>query len=973
MIADGCYMWFRIRGMAHRSDDGTALHMSGSIQDISVEKSILEALNKEREEARVILDNIPSYVFYKDHKDQVVRANKAAASFTGIESHEMVGMTFAELFPSKGDIHFQRDQEFFESGESKLSTIDEYIDENGKSTWVRTDRVLVGDERGQERLLVVSTDITELKEAEDRVRESDARMELALRAGEMGTWEWNLADDSIDWDRTQTVLMGIPDAPLHVETHVFVDRVYPDDIELLGNELRRLIKDQDSSDFHIEFRILYPSGEMRWIAAKGRGIFDAEGWAIGVTGVTYDITDYKDNERQIQRTLENQKVLNNLLEISFLDTKLEEKLQYCLSVILRSFDVEMQSAGGIFIQSIDPKQRHLTAVTMYLTDSLIERLRRVSDRLVDQFVALQKNTIVRIPAAPDDVSKSFASTRAYFRFDVPLVEGELHLGVLVLYLQNVEELTELEREYLQSVSSAISTLIMRDRTISALKEARELAEQGTRAKSAFLASMSHELRTPLNSIIGFTQRLLKRTKSVLSERDFDSLHTVDRNAKHLLHLINDILDLSKIEAGKISLLKREFNLVDEIRGIVETLAPLADAKAISLQSISASDDIHVFADKTKIIQIVTNLLSNAIKYTDTGSIQIVVTPLNQRTVAIRIIDTGIGIKQKNLSQLFRKFTQLEDSERREGTGLGLTITKEYVEMHGGRIEVQSEWGVGSTFSAMLPILLSSSVDGDTIEAADSAGDSITILCVDNDPEVLEALQTTFEAEGCTVRLARTYAEAYGIAVSTVPDLICLDLSLPDKSGYDLIQILKQHSFTGNIPIVVFTGIEDFDARFESQVDSLLSKQAEETELLGQIRGILARDVGKILIADNCPSTSKLLKKHFEESSIEPVLVATAEDAMREVESNSYAAMVLDVDMPGLDGETLLNLLSAKGYTKRLPVFVFSAEDKLDDVMTKGVAEALIYKKGDRPSIILMSIIRYFIRHRSMEDNDTSNE
>jgi len=242
-----------------------------------------------------------------------------------------------------------------------------------------------------------------------------------------------------------------------------------------------------------------------------------------------------------------------------------------------------------------------------------------------------------------------------------------------------------------------------------LKKAEEESTRANLAKSEFLANMSHELRTPMNSIIGFTKRLLTKLEGQLDERNLDALQTVDRNARHLLGLINDVLDISKIEAGRMELHRSQFDMVEAIREVVSRSDALIDDRPIELITELPDALIEVDADRIKIVQVITNLLSNGIKYTDEGTVTLKVATHQEArlgsVVKVSITDTGRGIKEEDLNRLFTKFTQLDGSLSRPvgGTGLGLYITSQFVEMHGGRIEVDSEFKIGSTFTVTLPV------------------------------------------------------------------------------------------------------------------------------------------------------------------------------------------------------------------------------------------------------------------------------
>ncbi|MDP7017645.1 MAG: ATP-binding protein, partial [Pirellulaceae bacterium] len=253
-------------------------------------------------------------------------------------------------------------------------------------------------------------------------------------------------------------------------------------------------------------------------------------------------------------------------------------------------------------------------------------------------------------------------------------------------------------------------ITVRKETELALDAAIKEAQLASRVKSEFLANMSHELRTPMNSIIGFTKRLITKLGDSLDERHLDALNTVDRNAKHLLGLINDILDLSKIEAGRMDLKRDSFDFAAAIREVVHQTDTLADGTAIRFVSEIPDEPIGIEADRIKVVQIATNLISNAIKYTNEGEVRVrVVEDIDRdgRPVAVlEVQDTGVGIKPDDLQRLFQKFSQLNSGSSRPvgGTGLGLYITASYIEMHGGRIKVASEYGAGSVFTAILPLV-----------------------------------------------------------------------------------------------------------------------------------------------------------------------------------------------------------------------------------------------------------------------------
>ena len=355
----------------------------------------------------------------------------------------------------------------------------------------------------------------------------------------------------------------------------------------------------------------------------------------------------------------------------------------------------------------------------------------------------------------------------------------------------------------------------------ALEDARREAERASRAKSEFLANMSHELRTPMNSIMGFTQRLITKLGDTLHERELKALLTVDRNAKHLLVLINDILDLAKIEAGKMDLNRSRVNLVAVISEAVEQAGPLTDNKPVEVHLEMPEGPLMFDGDRLRLKQVVLNLLSNAIRYTNAGTVTIIAGLGNDeslgRVVKIAVRDTGVGIRSEDLSRLFQQFTQLDGSSSRKigGTGLGLAISAHYVRMHARPDrrcqQIRRGDGVYRRATALCDCALTTSRTESTIAVPQPKGAStqppnarpdrsakepldlerqsngVSILCIDDEPDVLSFLQLTFEDAGYNVLMAKNHDFGIDEAKRCKPDLICLDLNMPERDGFEVLK------------------------------------------------------------------------------------------------------------------------------------------------------------------------------------------
>lgn len=377
-----------------------------------------------------------------------------------------------------------------------------------------------------------------------------------------------------------------------------------------------------------------------------------------------------------------------------------------------------------------------------------------------------------------------------------------------------------------------------------LRQANERIKEADRLKSEFLANMSHELRTPLNSIMGFAKVILKGIDGPITEAQERDLTTIYSSGSHLLALINDILDLSKIESGRMDLVMEQVNLGEMIHGVISTAKALVKDKPIHLVQEVPPDLPPIIADRTRIRQCLLNLISNAAKFTEKGSITIRASR-EDGAVLMTVKDTGIGIRPEDQGKIFHEFVQLDSSSTRKegGTGLGLAITKKCVEMHGGTIWVESAAGQGSAFTLRLPVeqIQQSPVQpvprSEAATSSEWGGAKETVLAVDDEPEALTLYRRVLEREGYKILTITEGEKVIPVARMVQPRAIILDILMPDKDGWEVLQELKSDPSTRNIPVVVCSVVTDRSRGIGLGAEAYLVKPIDDEELLGTLKQV----------------------------------------------------------------------------------------------------------------------------------------
>jgi PAS domain S-box-containing protein len=458
-------------------------------------------------------------------------------------------------------------------------------------------------------------------------------------------------------------------------------------------------------------------------------------------------------------------------------------------------------------------------------------------------------------------------------------------------------------------------------------------ERASRLKSEFLASMSHELRTPLNAIIGFSDLLAEQTAGALSPKQKRFVGHIQQGARHLLAVINDILDLSKIEAGRMDLYREAVPVGAVLSEVLASIRPMAVSKRIEVQS-SIGPDMTAWADRVRFKQILYNLVSNAVKFTpENGKVWVEAVERRGR-LTVSVSDTGLGIPLEEQDAIFDAFHQVGTTTKgvKEGTGLGLAITKRLVEEHGGRIWVESEPGKGARLSFTISCAgpaRAAEEDSAKVSEAAPAREHPLILIVDDEAPARELLASWLEPEGYEMATASSAEEALAKAAELSPDAITLNMLMPGKGGWDTLYELKKTPLTSAIPIIVVTVVDEPKIGLALGAAEYLVKPVDKDVLLETVRrhiGPGSNGPAKVLVVDDEAPTREMLKETLEASGYVPVLAASGKDALEALGRTSVNAILLDLIMPEMDGFELLLRMKENPGLRRIPVLVLTAKD-----------------------------------------------
>ena len=793
-------------------------------------------------------------------------------------------------------------------------------------------------------------------ELEQRVEERAERLHLAAQAARLGIWDWDVVNDRLTWDDRMYAIYGErPGDDRTVKN--WTERLHPEDAERIQTLLSQVLAGEQ--DFQTTFRIIQPSGKVCWIETHSLVKRDHTGQPLRMIGINIDVSDRKQVEEQIQQdSIFRQQILDHMAEglgvctiqnefpafsFSLWNPQMENITGYTLSEvntinwskILGSYPKIRQRVTTAMsniregknlppqeweILRKDGQRRTLSVSTSILPGEadrvlVLGIIQDISDR--KQAELQLKNTQAKFQRLVDDIGDSFMvfsysttnkvltyvssgirSIFGLFRQDVldknwddiiqwlpesmqlwkTCIEdfGKTHLQFEQFEMSFIHSKGETRtvkisqhpiidsNNELIAIEGVLEDITQQKISELILQQTNKELEQATRLKDEFLAAMSHELRTPLNAVLGMCDVLIEEILGKVNEKQRQALQTIQRSGNHLLDLINDILDLSKIEAGKLELNYESIYIEELCSSSLAFIRQQAMNKQIQLTTTIVPNLPAVILDERRMRQVLVNLLSNAVKFTPKGGaihLEVSLHPPEQDTepnlLRLAVTDNGIGISPEDQSKLFKPFVQIDGSLNRQysGTGLGLSLVRRIVNLHNGSVGLQSEPGVGSCFWVDLPcqfdprqppeITFTIPTAPDEVYPSCPTRPPIILLAEDNEANV-QTLQNYLGAKGYDLVIAKNGQEAIEMAESIQPDLILMDIQMPVMDGLEAIQKLRNNPQFKDIPIIALTALAmsgDDDRCLAVGANAYVTKPVRLKQLVGTIQNLLQSTSG----------------------------------------------------------------------------------------------------------------------------------
>lgn len=906
-----------------RNGVGEVIGLQSISWDVTDKHRAEEELQRERDLLHALLSNIPDRIYFKDEESRFLRVSRAMLDLFKVkDASEVIGKTDFEFF---GEEHarqaYEDEQGIIRTGQPVIGLVEKLDMPGGQHRWASTTKMPMRDVHGRViGTFGVTRDITQMKDAETDLRLANDRLQREVADRERA--QQSVVDSqALYHSLVESLPMNIIRKDLEGR-FTFANQLFCNEVGktldgILGQTEASLFPAEQAEkhmreDDHImrtgtsleevqEVRL--PDAVPQFFQVIKTPLRDGAGDVIGVQGIFWDVTDKHRTEYELRQERD---LLHALLDnvpdrIYFKDRE---------SRILRN-----NRAHAALFSLDDPR------ASVGKTD-------------FDFFTS-------------EHAQQAFDDEQRIIRTGEPiigLVEKETLFGEEIRWVSTTKMPLMNDKGEIVGTFGITRDITRMKRAAEALEVAKEAAEEASRTKSQFLANMSHELRTPLNSIIGFSNILTKNREGRLAQSELSFLQRILSNGKHLLELINQILDLSKIEARKVELQVSAVSLAQLVTETIEQQEGLVRERPVQLLYDLPDQTTPIQADPDKLKQVLINLMGNALKFTEEGSVtvRVITDRADHCPLRIDVVDTGVGIPEEKLGAIFEAFQQADATTARKfgGTGLGLTISQALCQLMGYRIEVSSESGKGSTFS----IILKSQQPGAEVQtlvehaapAPTAGGPGLAevpahvkgkrVLVIDDESDSRMLLRHTLQEFGCEVIEAASGPEGLRMAQRSHPHLITVDLMMPRMTGTEVVGAIKRDPNLKHIPVVVVSIVSgEHRGQILGAVD-LLQKPIVRNELLDALGRNLPRAKPRILVVDDEEDSRELMRSLLEPEYYHVRTVVNAHEASEALSQSSWDLVMLDLMMPDMDGFTFLKMLRADLRHRNLPVVVVTAKD-----------------------------------------------
>ncbi|HZL37129.1 MAG TPA: PAS domain S-box protein [Tepidisphaeraceae bacterium] len=868
-----------------------------------------------------VFDAVLDCIVTMDTQGKILEWNAAAETTFGHTRAAAVGQELASLIipPEYREAHRIGLAKYLETGQGPvIGKRMEITGQRADGSQIPVELAITPVKSGGALMFIgYIRDITDRKAADEARRLSEERTRLLLDSTGEGIYGVDMQGDCIFANATCARLLGYdnPEELAGKPTHELFHHTRPD-----GTPYRR-----EDCRIYQAFR-----------AGKGISVDDEVFWRRDGSSFPVEYRSYpiKREDRNIGAA------------ISFVDISGRRQAEQGMRLresALRAI------AQGVFITDPGSADEPITYV-----NAAFERLTGYSRREV-------KGREIDFLGGPDTEAEALAGLRK------ALTQDQEHTGELLLYrkdqtpfwgtvaLAPVAEACGRVTHFVGILTDITERKLAEEELQRAKKDAdaaKEQAEAANSSKSQFLANMSHELRTPLNAVIMYSELLQEEAVDEGVQSFIPDLEKIRTAGKHLLALVNGVLDLSKVEAGKMELYLEAFDVARMVQDVGVTVQPLVEKKNNALQIECAPGAGAMYGDLTKVRQILFNLLSNASKFTENGTVRLEVTrpeSAGAPWLSFAVTDTGIGMTPEQLEKLFTPFTQADASTTRKfgGTGLGLAISRRFAEMMGGDVTVTSESGKGSVFTVRLPARMSLPAPEPAPAApALRGGDGTIVLVIDDDPGVQELMARSLVAEGIHMLSATDGEAGLRLARQTRPDLIFLDVLMPKMDGWAVLTALKGDAALADIPVVMLTIVSDKGMGYVLGASEYLTKPIDRDRLGALVSKYALRESPcAVLVVDDDEPTRQVLRRTLARQGWSVAEAENGRVALDRVRSCQPSLILLDLMMPEMDGFEFLDALRENEKYKDISVVVLTSRDLApsERAMLTGKVEKILQK------------------------------